>query len=78
MMGAQGGEGGKKDINMDDQRRKDSENRNRTEEMNRKLFLPHVAQVSVRRNAAFRRVNSTNKKCSFKEKQLTYLASGQR
>lgn len=63
---------------MDDERRKDSENRNRTEETNRKLFLPHAAQVSVRCDAAFGRVDSTNKKCSFKEKQLTYLASGQR
>lgn len=47
----------KKDIGMADERRKDRENRNRTEEMNGKLFLPPAAQVSVRYDAALGRVN---------------------
>lgn len=47
----------KKDIGTADERRKDGENRNRTEEMNGKLFVPPAAQVSVRYDAAFRRVN---------------------
>lgn len=47
----------KKDISNEGERRKDRENRNRTEETNRKLFLPPAARVSVRCDAAFTRVN---------------------
>lgn len=47
----------KKDISNEDEGRKGRENRNRTEETNRKLFLPPAARVSVRCDAAFRRVN---------------------